>query len=418
MRTTIWANVLNELGQSDEAVDHYFRALEVKPDHFLAINNLGIVRADSDNGTDAAAWFREAVRLKPDYAGAFNNLGSVLRDQRKLPESVAAYQEAIRLQPDFAEAHRNLGMVWLLQGDLENGWPAYEWRRKVKRLAYETFSQPLWDGSLLAGKTILLHAEQGLGDTLQFIRFAALVKEHGGNVVLECPAELVRLVRNCPGVDQIAPQGSPRPGFDVQAPLLSLPYILRTTPANIPSSVPYLSVAAEIIERWRQEIAGAACDASLKVGIVWQGNPRLAQPECRAADRRRSVPLAHFEALASVPGVRLFSLQKEHGTEQLVALKDRLGIIDLGARLADFTDTAAAMMNLDLLVSADTAPLHLAGALGRPVWAVLPYSGCWRWFHDREDSPWYPSVKLYRQRQPGDWQEVFARIARDLSKRC
>ncbi len=410
-------NVLKELGQLDEAVGHYFRALAVKPDHFLAINNLGIVQAERDNWADAAACFRETVRLKPDYAGAFNNLGSVLRDQRKLEDSAAAYQEAIRLQPDFAEAHRNLGMAWLLLGHFEKGWPAYEWRRKVKRLAYETFSQPLWDGSSLDGKTILLSAEQGLGDTLQFIRYALLVKERGGNVVLECPAELVRLAQSCPGVDQIVMQGRSRPAFDVQAPLLSLPYILQTTSANIPSSVPYLSVAANFSECWRQEIAAVADGSSLKVGIVWQGNPRFAQSDCRAADRRRSIPLAYFEALARVPGVRLFSLQKGYGTEQLAEWKDRLGIIDLGARLADFTDTAAVMMNLDLLISADTAPLHLAGALGRPVWAVLPYSGCWRWLHDREDSPWYPSMKLYRQRQPGDWQELFTEIAADLSKR-
>jgi tetratricopeptide (TPR) repeat protein len=411
-------NVLKELGRLDEAVRHYIRALEVKPDHFLAINNLGIVQAERDNWTDAAACFREAVRLKPDYAGAFNNLGSALRDQRKLNEATAAYQEAIRLQPDFAEAHRNLGMAWLLLGNLEKGWPEYEWRRKVKRLAYEAFLQPLWDGSSLNGKTTLLYAEQGLGDTLQFVRYAPLVKERGGNVVLECPAELVKLMRSCPGVDQIVLQGSPRPAFDVQAPLLSLPCILQTTLANIPSRGPYLSVVAEVIERWRQEIVKDGGGSSLKVGIVWQGNPRFAQPECRAADRRRSIPLAYFEALARVPGVRLFSLQKGYGTEQLVAWKERLGIIDLGARLADFTDTAALMMNLDLIISADTAPLHLAGALGRPVLAALPFSGCWRWLHDRVDSPWYPSMKLYRQRQPGDWQEVFARIAGDLSKLC
>ena len=258
-----------------------------------------------------------------------------------------------------------------------------------------SFPQPLWDGSSLSGKTILLWAEQGLGDTLQFVRYAPLVKQQGGTVLLWCPAELGRILQTCAGIDRHRDGGSPLPPFDVQVPLMSLPAILKTTLATVPASIPYLFADAALRQRWQEELAHYT---EFKIGIVWQGNPRFSQPECRVVDQRRSTVLAQFEPVARLPGVRLFSLQKGYGTEQLTERKAEWGIVDLGEELSDFMDTAAVMMNLDLILSVDTAPLHLAGALGLPVWALLRFAGCWRWLLEREDSPWYPTMRLFRQK--------------------
>ncbi len=400
-----------EQGKLEEAIACYFQALRLNPNLAGAHNNLGIAYRDQGRLDEAMASFQTAFRFKPDYFEAYNNLGLTRQDQGKLDEAEACFRQCLLIEPNYAEAHFNLGMLWLLMGKFGEGWLKYESRRYVTRFAFRSFPQPIWDGAPLNGKTILLFPEQGFGDTLQFIRYAPLVKQKGGRVVFECPAELVRIMRSCPGIDQILTQGSLLPPFHVQAPLLSLPTILKTSLATVPASVPYLTADSFLMEKWRQELSNYP---GFKIGIVWQGNPRFAQPGCRASDRKRSIPLACFEPLARLPGVRLFSLQKGFGTEQLVEWKSRLGIIDLADKLQDFMDTAAVMMNLDLIISADTSPVHLAGALGRPVWAALPFTGCWRWLRDRQDSPWYPSLKLFRQSKQGDWSEVFERIAQEV----
>jgi glycosyl transferase family 9 (putative heptosyltransferase) len=233
-------------------------------------------------------------------------------------------------------------------------------------------------------------------------------------VLVECQPELVRLLQSCAGVDQVSPAGSVLATFDVHAPLLSLPGILKTTLATVPAAVPYVRADEALARRWHQELGTAD---EFKIGIVWQGNPSFGKRGYRAADQKRSIPLAQFESLARVPDVRLFSLQKGYGREQLAGWQSENRIVDLGDRLGDFMDTAAVMMNLDLIISADTSPLHLAGALGRPVWAALPVAPCWRWLLEREDSPWYPTMRLFRQRRRGDWSEVVERMAVELEVR-
>jgi len=407
-----YADAHNNLGvalkQGDlaKAVVSFQQALRLKPDFAQAHNNLGIALKEQGKLTEAVASWHEALRLKPDYAAAHNNLGTAFTEQGELEAALASYQRAVCLKPDYAEAHLNVGTAWLLMGDFERGWPEYEWRGKCEDSDLPNFPQPLWDGSSLEGRTILLYAEQGLGDTLQFIRFAPLVKERGGNVLVACPQSLVRLLTRCSGIDRLIVESSSAP-FDVHAPLLSIPGILGTTLATIPASVPYLYADPERTEHWRGELGKFP---TFKIGIAWQGNP------LNKNDRKRSFPLTLFAPLAGIEGVQLFSLQKGAGTEQLDAAASRFPVTDLGSKLDDFLETAAVVQNLDLIITADTALGHLAGALGARVWVTLSFAADWRWFRNRDDSPWYPTMRLFRQPQRGNWEEVFARIAEELTK--
>jgi tetratricopeptide (TPR) repeat protein len=397
--------VLAAQGKLTEAVAYYQEALRIKPDLAEAHCNLGVALLQQGKLTTAVACFEHALRLKQDYAQAHSNLGVALAEQGRLKEAVACYQQALLLEPDYAEAHVNLAYFWFLLGNFEEGWPEFEWRWKRRDFSPSPFHQPLWDGSRLQGQTILLFAEQGLGDTLHFIRYASLVQQNGATVIVRCQAPLLRLLATCAGIDRLAPEGTALPPFDVQAPLLSLPRIFRSNLATIPANIPYLSADPELRAHWQQQLSGVG---EFKVGITWQGNPE------HLLDRRRSVPLLAFEPLADVPGVRLVSLQKGPGREQLPDVADHLGVLDLADRLEDFADTAAVMSNLDLVITVDTAVAHLAGALGIPVWVALPVVPDWRWLLDREDSPWYPSMRLFRQRVRGDWEGVFERLAEAL----
>jgi tetratricopeptide (TPR) repeat protein len=390
----------------DQAMAHFKQALAFQPGYADAYNHLGLTWVAQGRFQQAVACYQQAIALKPDFAEAHNNLGYALKEQGRFDEALASFLRALRLKPDYADAHWNRSLIWLAQGDFRQGWPEYEWRWKLKDLPPPTLHQPRWDGSDLNGRTILLHAEQGLGDVLQFIRYAPLVRQRGGRVILACPQSLLPLLARCAGIDQILAKGSPLPPFDVHAPLLSLPGLFRTTLADIPASVPYLYPDPGLVEHWRRQLSTIT---AFKVGIVWQGNPK------HKLDRQRSIPLRHFEALARIPGVQLFSLQKGAGTEQIEVLQGRFSLIDLGSRLDQtsgaFMDTAAVMHSLDLVVTSDTAIAHLAGGLGVPVWLALPFVADWRWLLDRDDSPWYPSMRLFRQTRPGDWDDVFQRLA-------
>src|SRR5271166_368583 len=402
-------NVLQEQGRLDEAVASCQQALRLKPDSAEAHHNLGIVLAKQDKLDEAVASFQQTLRLKPDYPDAHHNLGIVLARQGRLDEAVACYQQALHLKPDYPEAHWNRSLAWLLMGRFEQGWPGYEWRWKCKEFgSLPPFHPPLWDGSPLDGRTILVHAEQGLGDTLQFIRYAPLVHQRGGRVILVCQPPLIGLLTRSPGVERLVAQGEALPEYDVHVPLMSLPGLLGTTLESVPADVPYLDAEPQLVEAWRHRLGSYP---GFKVGIVWQGNPNF------RLDRLRSTLLTQFAPLARVPVVHLFSLQKGPGAEQLAAVTDRFPVTDLGRRLDDFMDTAAVLKNLDLVISVDTAIAHLAGALGIPVWVALPFVPDWRWLMDREDSPWYPSMRLFRQTRPGQWEDVFHHIAEALQRR-
>jgi hypothetical protein len=363
--------------------------LQAQPDNSGARLNLGVALSEQGQLDEAVTVFEEVLKAKPDFAQAYNSLGVTRLHQGRVKDGLAAFEQGLAIQPDDPDTHLNRALSWLLLGDYDAGWVEYEWRWKLKKAMPCPYPQPVWDGTPLPGGTILLWSEQGLGDTLQFVRYAALVKERVGTVLLDCPGPLRGLLVSCPGVDALAGSGAPLPPADVQAPLLSLPRILGTTLESVPASVPYLFADASLQERWRQRIGAGG---GLKVGLVWQGNPQF------AGDRYRSVRLEHFRALAEVSGVRLFSLQKGKGSEQL--------------------GEVAGKLNLDLLISVDTAPAHLAGALGVPVWLLLPFNPDWRWLLGREDSVWYPSARLFRQRRWGDWDDVFACVADALRRQA
>jgi Flp pilus assembly protein TadD len=404
-------------GRPERAVVFYRRALEIQPDSFDTRMNLGVSLSDLGQFDEALVWIRSSLELQPGSADAWDNLGMTLARQGNWQEAMACYDRAIELRPDFGEAHRNRALGWLAQGDFEQGWPEAEWRLKCRNPPGFGFPRPRWIGDPLAGRTILLHWEQGLGDTLQFIRFAPLVKERGGQVWFYCQPPLVRLVKRSPGVDQIFDGTSPVPDFQVHAPLMSIPAIVGTTLATLPRD-PYLSADAATIEHWRMDLLrglGVSDLASVfTIGIAWQGSPH------NRIDRWRSFPLEKLAPLAKLPGVRLISLQKGAGTEQIRALAGAFPVVELDGAGAgqkdtrDFLDTAAVMSLVDLVVTPETAVAHLAGSLGVRTWVALSSVGDWRWMVDQDDSPWYPSARLFRQTEMGDWDGVFRRMAEAL----
>jgi len=428
--------VLERYDQLDEAIRCFQEAIRLKPNLAQAHNNLGNALTRQDRLDEGIGCCREALRLKPNFPEAHTNLGRALLGQNKLDEASRCFHEALRLDSGFAPARWNHSLLSLLRGEFEQGWADYEWRWALPGKARPQFAQPRWDGSELNGRSILLHAEQGLGDTLQFIRYVPLVIEHGGRVIVACqPALLPLLAGAGKGSGPVCPNGpevlsrkrlvsrdSPLPPFDVQAPLLSLPGIMHTALATIPATVPYLRADDELVEHWRRELRKSRKSevespksevrspkseevqltsdfrlptSDFLVGIAWQGSPT------HRYDRQRSIPFAHFARLAEVPGVQLISLQKGPGSQ-------------LDEASGAFMDTAAVMMNLDLVISCDTAVPHLAGALGIPAWVALPLVPDWRWLLQRQDSPWYPTMRLFRQTRPGTWEDVFDRIIEDL----
>jgi hypothetical protein len=334
-----------------------------------------------------------------------------LRDQGRFEEAEASYRAALRLKPEHVDGHWNLSCLLLLQGKFTQGWPENEWRLHFKESLCLGLKPPTWDGTALNGQTILLRAEQGIGDTFQFIRYARLVKEKGGRVLVQCQPGLDGILAGCTGIDQLVPAGTPLPGYQKAVPLLSLPLLFETTLETIPAQVPYITAKSKRVDHWRSRLAAIP---GLKVGICWQGSLK------HKDDRRRSVPLSTFAPLGAVPGVCLIALQRGPGLEQIAQQNEHLKIVDLPGRSEDpaegWLDTAALIQALDLIISIDTGVVHLAGALAAPVWVALPFMPDWRWLLNREDSPWYPTIRLFRQKKPGDWPEVFQRMAKELGQ--
>jgi tetratricopeptide (TPR) repeat protein len=385
--------------------------LELKPAFTDAWTNLGSALQIDEKYHEALAAHHRALELDPNHVEAHYNLGTSLQAQGRWDEALASYDQALRLKPEYAEARFNRSFVRLSRGEFAEGWPDYAWRLKCKKYPRRELSAPLWNGSPMPGRTILLHAEQGLGDTLQFIRYAPRV-EQLANVVVEVQKPLIPLLEQS-GYRNLIARGSPLPAFDVHAPLLSLPGILETTLETIPAEVPYLSAKPELVEAWRLRLAEWP---EFRVGINWQGNSQF------TFDKFRSVPLAEFAPLARAPGVRLVSLQRGEGLDQLEQLGAELSIVDLGPDVDQaagaFMDTAAILKNLDLVVTSDTAMAHLAGALGVQVWLAVGFAPEWRWLQDRTDSPWYPTMRLFRQTKIGDWTTVFAEMADELVRQA
>jgi tetratricopeptide (TPR) repeat protein len=418
-------NILWKQGRLDEAVPWYRQAVQLRPDSPEALMNLGVTLSDLGEFDEALRWIRESLRLQPDSPDSHVNAGNVLARQGNQDGALECYERALHLRADFPEARRNRSYIWLTRGEFERGWPEHEWRLRCAELLLLPVNSPRWTGEDLDGRSILLLSEQGLGDTLQFIRFARLVKERKGRVVVACPKPLIRLAARIPGVDRVVDWKSALPECDLHAPLLSLPAILGTTVASLPAE-PYLSVDAATVEKWRPIVARALRrresagvmrpDSAFTIGIAWQGN------KDHKGDHWRSFPLTHFAHLAKLSGVRLISLQKGDGAGQLTDLAGRFPVGKLTRQYKsrkdrrDFLDTAAVMSQLDLVVTPDSSLAHLAGGLGVRVWVPLSTVGEWRWLFDRDDSPWYPTMRLFRQTTFDDWASVFKRMADVLSQ--
>jgi len=402
-------NALSDKGQLDEAIAVYRQGIALSPQDAKVHYNMGVALERKWQLDEAIAAYRQAIGLEPDFAEAHNNLGNGLIDKGQLEQAMAACRQAIALKPDYAEAHRNLSIALLARGDLQEAWEEYEWRWKCKDSLppQGNPAQPRWDGSPLEDRTVLLYAEQGLGDALQFIRYVPLVARRGGRIIIQCQAELQRLFQTVDTRCQIVARGQPLPAFDLHCPLLSLPRVFGTTLANVPKDVPYLHADAEDAKKWQHRLAKHS--ALLKVGLAWAGNPR------NKTDRNRSINLARLAPLGQLPGVRFFSLQKGAAAAEAKTPPPGMEPIDWTQELKDFADTAALIANLDLVVAVDTAVAHLAGAMGKPVWTLLPFVPDWRWLLERQDSPWYPSMRLFCQPSVGDWDSVIARVAEALS---
>jgi len=403
-------NALHALGRPEQAIACYRRALAVKPNDANTHSNLGLSLHNVGQLDDAMAHCRRALEINPDHAGAHSNLGISLFELGRLDEAEAHYRRAIAIEPNHAETQFNDAVLKLLRGDFKAGWAQYEWRWKNKEAPQRGLAKPVWRGEDLGRRRLLLHSEQGLGDTIQFARYACLAAERGGRVLLEVPPPLTRLMAGLAGRPEILAAGKPPPPIDCHAPLLNLPSIFGTKLDTVPAAVPYLSAEPDRIAAWRQRLGPGK---EMKIGIAWQGMPT------NRVDRGRSLPLAGYRPLAALAGVRLISLQQHHGLAQLAGRPSDMAVADFSADLDvgpdAFVDTAALMMSLDLVITTDTAIAHLAGALGRPTWILLKRHAEWRWLLDRTDSPWYPTARLYRQAEPGDWHGVIARVARDLA---
>jgi Flp pilus assembly protein TadD len=430
-------NVLCDAGRAEESIEFYQRAISINPGYLPAYNNLGTALRDRGRVEDAIAHYHTALAISQSVPEVYNNLGVALTELGRIEKALEAYRRAIDMRPNYVDAHTNFGIALYASGDTHGaveacgraveidpastkahnnlalillgageyarGWAEHEWRFKCNPMfVARPFEQPQWKGEPLHGRTVFLHAEQGLGDTIQFSRFVPMVAQRGGRVVLECQGELVRLLADLPGLNQIIPRGAEAPTFDVHCPLMSLPLALGTTTESIPAG-PYIGARGDLRAAWSQRLGPVD---RIRVGLAWAG--RLTHSN----DANRSM---RFEQVATFLGtgwMEFHSLQRGPASEQI---SGDARITDHSDHFTDFAETAGLMANLDLVICVDTAVAHLAAAMGKPTWVLLPYASEWRWMIGREDSPWYPTMRLFRQRRWGDWQGVIERVVHALS---
>jgi tetratricopeptide (TPR) repeat protein len=402
-------NVLLNLDRPEEALASYERALAIMPSHPEILNNRGHAFMRLNRLEEALDSFEAAANTQPDHLDAINSRGAALIGLNRIEQAISALDEAAAVDPNYSEARWNQGLARLAKGDFRNGWKDYEWRWEQKQFGAErrSFSQPQWLGDQpVEGKTILLHAEQGSGDTLQFVRYAPLLAQRGAKIILEVQRSLVGLLSRMPGIKTVVARGDMLPPFDLHSPLLSLPLAFGTELETIPKNVPYVTPPADRVEFWRARLGPSD---KVRVGLAWAGNPS------HSNDRNRSIALKTLSPILSGP-VEYVSLQQElrEGDAELIASHPQLK--DCGRDLRDFSDTAAIMSLLDLVITVDTSVAHLAGAMGRPVWILLPFAPDFRWMLDREDSPWYPTARLFRQPKIEDWENVVSRLQTELGK--
>jgi len=393
------------LGRIKEAARALEYAVSIDPTDSVALFNLGLTYSDLGRLEEAQKAYEKALAQDPQQVKTLNNLGNVLWDRGMLDEAEQRYENALALEPDNAEVHKTIGFLQLLRGDFAKGWENYAWRLKEADCPLQeiNYPQPQWQGEDLEGKTILVYHEQGLGDVIQFVRYLPLLKGRGARVLFEVQAPLYDLMVASDLAHMVFKTGETPPAFDCHIPLLELPRIFGTDLDTIPSATPYLTVPGEKVREWQGRLAA---DGGFKVGIVWTGNPIV------ASNPKRSIDPHLLKPLGQIPGVSLYSLQVGRDSEAQQVFGG--AITDLSPLLKDYTETAAAIMNLDLIVSTCTSPIHMAGALGRPCWALLCKWPDWRWLIDRGDCPWYPSMQLYRQQEAGDWSDTIEQVRNAL----
>lgn len=397
------AQVCEQAGRDDRAVAAYEQACRIKPDFVEAWNNLGAVLMRAGRWSESVKAFERAVALRPNLLGAQTCIGIGHQRHLNFPAAIQAFRKAISIKPDDPSANYNLGTALLTTGEFPAGWEGYEWRWRIGSPSRPRLTQPQWTGENPAGKRILLWPEQGFGDAIQFVRYAPILAARGASVILSAPPELFRLMKSVQGVAHLTPDREPNLPYDLHAPLLSLPRLFKTTLASVPANVPYLRPDPADVAKWKSRIP---TDPGVrKIGIAWAGRPT------HADDRNRSIPLESLLPLLQTPGTWFTSLQKSP-----VGPLNQLppAMTDWTSELKDFADTAALIESLDLVITVDTAIAHLAGAMGKPAWILLPSVPDWRWMLDRTDSPWYPTIKLFRQPAVGNWHSAIEAITQSL----
>ena len=405
-------NIHRVLGDLTEANQAYQQVLSINPDVGETLYNLGVIEQKQGQMGKAVEYYQRAVQAGVSFTKAHLNLGYLFKERRELNEAVQIYRHALDIDSSDPEVHMGLASVLLLRGDFEEGWEEYEWRWELESLLpfKRNLIQPFWDGSPLDGKIILLYAEQGFGDAIQFIRYVDLIDNSSTSIIVECQPELVTLFEAMDSINQVIPRGETLPDYDVHAPLLSLPRLLNTDLDTIPNQVPYLSPS--ILETTILDDP-----SKLKVGIVWATDSESeVENWLMFASASRSIELLDFAALFDFEACQFYSLQFDSARTDIIIYDLEDKIIDLGGSFDNFDDTRAAIMQLDLVISVDTAVAHLAGALGKPVWTLLPTVADWRWLCDRFDSPWYPTMKLFRQEETGNWDTVIQNVGIELTQ--
>jgi tetratricopeptide (TPR) repeat protein len=402
------AGLLRETARPADALAYYEAALRIRQNDPLALNNLGLALIDLGRRDDAAEKFNEALRHHPEYTTARFNLGRVLAFERQRGAAAACFEEVLRLTPSDAQAHFSLGELRLINGEFEHGWPELELGRKAAQTNQTApqveFPPATWNGEQIGDRLLIVYVDQGFGDAIQFCRYIRFCGERA-RIEVVAPKALSRLLSKLGGISDVVLK-SPSSGSYLHCAISSLPRIFCTTLATIPNAVPYLSADTEQVAAWRSRLAQLP---GLKVGLVWAGNPAY------LGDRSRSIALPSLSLLAEIPGVALVSLQKGDSARQIRTLRPKLKLCDWTDELSDFADTAALIEALDLVVGVDTAVVHLAGALGKPVWLLNRFDTDWRWMLDRDDSPWYPTLRQFRQPEPGDWASVIAQVHAELT---
>ena len=403
--------VLDRMGRPNEALENYDQAITLKPDYAQAYNNRGNTLQILERLDEALESFDRAIHIKPDYAEAYYNRGVTLQELKRLDEAFDSYDRARKIDPDYRDAQWNLSLLQLLTGEFVRGWKGYEWRWDDRKPEFSRrdFKQPQWRGNeVLAGKTILLHSEQGLGDTLQFCRYAKPVADLGATVILETQKSLMGLLNGLDGVSKLIAAGEPLPEFDLHCPLLSLPLALKTDLTTIPSPEGYVSASPGKLAEWKTNLGNGD---KPRVGLAWSGSPT------HRHDKRRSILLGDIAEYLP-DRFQYVSLQKDVREADKNVLVSRPDILHFGEALSDFADTAALCELMDIVISVDTGVAHLAGALGKEVWILLPFVPDWRWLLDRDDSPWYRSARLFRQTAASDWRGVFENVRQELEARA